>query len=205
MKYVKMLGLLAVAAAALMAFAGTASATTLTSPKGTTYTGVIKAETENGHAILHNAITTVECTGTVEGSVEKHGAGVTVEGKISSLTFTNCTGSNTVHDPVAKPGSLVVHAINCNASNECTGTVTSVGAEVVITNHAFGGSCIYTTGAGVDIGTLTPTNDTGGTATLDIEGTIPRTGGTLGAFCGSTGTWTGNYLITTPDSLYVNP
>ena len=31
MKYVKMLGLLAVAAAALMAFAGTASATTITS------------------------------------------------------------------------------------------------------------------------------------------------------------------------------
>ena len=52
MKYVKILGLLAVAATALMAFAATASATTATS-NGSTYTEGIKAANENGHGKLH--------------------------------------------------------------------------------------------------------------------------------------------------------
>ena len=80
MKYAKMLGLLAVAAAALMAFAGVASATTLTSPSGTTYTSTIKATSE-GTTTLHNSSLgiAVSCEeSTVEGKVEKHGSGVTV-------------------------------------------------------------------------------------------------------------------------------
>ena len=74
MKYLKMLGLMAVAAAAMMAFAGSASAATLTSPAGT-YAGpgtVIHAESE-GHATLDSPIGQIRCNSTVEGEVEKGG------------------------------------------------------------------------------------------------------------------------------------
>jgi hypothetical protein len=195
MKYAKMLGLLAVAAAALMAFAGFASASVVTSPAGTTYTGELKAETENGHAILHseNAPTafTVECGGTVTGKVEKHGSGVTPGGNISSLVFNNCTNGATV--VVNKAGSLEAHALGSG-----NGTVTSTGAEITIHVPVLNIKCIYTTNS-TDVGTLT-----GGTpATLDINSaTIPRTGGS--AFCGTGGFWTGNYKVTTPTSGFVS-
>jgi hypothetical protein len=195
MKYVKMLGLLAVAAAALMAFAGTASATVLTSPAGTVYTGEIKAETENGHAILHNAFTTVECNSFVTGKVEKHGAGVTAGGNISTLSFPTCTGDTVT---VTTPGSLEIHT---GANGH--GTLTSSGAAVSVFNHAFGGTCIYTTN-NTQIGTVTPAPSNTGHATLDISATIPRSGGSLGIFCGSTGSWTGNYKVTSPTGLRVS-
>ena len=72
MKYVKMLGLLAVAAAALMAFTGTAAATQVTSPAGTLYTGKITATSSNSE--LHGAFISVSCTSShVEGDVDSHG------------------------------------------------------------------------------------------------------------------------------------
>ena len=197
MKYVKMLGLLAVAAAALMAFAGTASATTLTSPAGTTYTGEIHA-VSIGHAVLHSSgISTVECSSTIAGTVESHGKGVTAKGKLSSLTFTGCTGSNTVTE-VPKKGELEIHWI----SGTSNGTVTASNQEVVVFNSPLNGTCIYTT-SNTNIGTLfggNPahlTTPTGGAV-------ITRSGGSLGAFCGSTGTWTATYEVTTPKPLLVS-
>lgn len=193
MKYAKMLGLLAVAAAAFMALVGTASATTLTSPTGTTYTGTIHAVSENGHVSLHSPLSTVECESTVEGKVEKHGAGVTVSGKISSLLFTECTNEDTV--TVKKAGSLEIHG-----TTGYDGTLTSTGAEIEVWSHSFNGSCIYTT-KDTHIGTLTGKTE----ATLDIDSAaIPRTGGTLGFLCGSSGEWTGNYVVTTPHTLLVD-
>ena len=96
MKYVKILGLLAVAATALMAFAATASATTVTSPHGTTYTGAIKAENEGGHVSLHNETANIECASTVEGTITTHGAGMTAKGPITHLHSTSCTNGWTV-------------------------------------------------------------------------------------------------------------
>jgi hypothetical protein len=193
MKYAKMLGLLAVAAAAFMALVGTASATTLTSPTGTTFTGSIHAVSENGHVKLHSPLSTIECNSTVQGEVKTHGSGVTASGPITSLLFTECTNENTV--TVKKAGTLEVHW-----TSGYNGTLTSSGAEIEVYSHSFGGSCIYTTNA-TDIGTIT-----GGTeATLDIDSAaIPRTGGSLGFFCGSSGEWTGNYKVTTPHTLYVD-
>lgn len=190
MKYVKILGLLAVAAAALMAFAGTAAATKVTTTTGgAAATPTIHAVT-SGHAILHGALGTVECNSTVEGSVTAHGAGVAASGPIKTLTFTGCTGTNTVTS-VPKTGSLAV-----NYTSGHNGTLTSTGAEVVVFNHSFGGTCIFTTN-NTAIGTVTGGNP----ATLHIAATIPRTGGTAGAFCGSTGTWTGTYNTTS--ALYI--
>jgi hypothetical protein len=190
MKHVKMLGLLAVAAAALMAFAGTASATTLTSPAGTAYTSTIKATST--HSSLHGSFISVTCThSAVEGKVETHGAGVTAGGKISSLSFGGCNYAVTVK----KTGSLEVHYANSGGG---TGTVTSTGAEIAI--HTSIGECIFTTSA-TDIGYLV--GSTTKHATLEIgSAAIPRTGGSF--FCGSSGEWTGDYTVTTPSTLYVD-
>jgi hypothetical protein len=198
MKYLKMLGLLATAAAALTAFASTASATTATSPKGTVYTGTYKAEAE-GKTSLHTPFAVITCgKSTVEGKVEQHGTGVTTTGKISLLTFTECNSSITV----LKTGSLEAHTTAVKGT-DADGTLTSSGAEVTVT--ILGVSCLYTTGAGTDIGTgsLTSTTTTGGNATLDVASSaIPRTGHS--AFCGSSGTWTGSYKVVTPSTLYID-
>ena len=215
MKYAKILGLMAVVAAALMAFAGSASATILTSPKGTNYTNTITAVNE-GNVSLDGAFTTVVCTAShVEGKVEEHGVGKTVKGKIEKLSFGGCNFPVTVNTG----GSLEVHAVSeiagsphnsiqgcVNAGQlDCTGTLTSTGAKVTITTSV--GTCVFTTNA-TDIGTLTPSNDTGGAATLDIggpngtTGRIPRTEGNF--LCGNSGQWTGAYTVTTPATLWID-
>ena len=187
MKYVKMLGLLAVAAAAMMAFAGVASATTLTSPSGTTYTGNIAASA--GLTELHGEAFSVACNkSAVSGKVEKHGAGVTAGGNIGSLTFSECSFPVTV----LKAGSLEVHATSGG-----NGTLTSSGAEITI-HGPFGINCLYKT-SGTDVGNLTG----GSNAKLDIDSSlIPRTGDS--AFCGAAGEWTGSYNVTTPNPLIVD-
>ncbi|HKF83819.1 MAG TPA: hypothetical protein VKB23_12775 [Solirubrobacterales bacterium] len=199
MKYVKMLGLLALAATALFAFAASASATTLTSPKGTVYTSTISASTE-GHAVLHDTSglgITIECNGGVSGTVTGHGTSKTVTGPISSLTWTNCTNNWAVS--TLKTGTLEAH----NIAGTENGTLTSTGAEVTTKQSTTGLHCIYSTNA-TDIGTLTSSTATGGNATLDIAATITRTGGSSGFFCGSAGTWTGSYKVTTPTTGYVD-
>jgi hypothetical protein len=196
MKFIKMLGLLAVAAAAMMAITATASATTLTSPTGTVWTGEIKAH--SSHTVLHGSFTDVTCTTSeVAGKIDQHGNGVTVKGNISKLTFTGCNFPVTVK----KAGSLELHAkTHTNPGVETTGTVTSTGAEITIETSI--ANCIFTT-TNTDIGTFTGTEDTGTTSRLDIESSnIPRTGHSI--FCGANGVWTGAYTITAPDNLWLD-
>src|SRR6186997_1262542 len=208
MRYVKILSLLAVVAAAAMAFAATASATTLTSPTGTTYTGTIHAHSE-GATELVGSFSTVKCgKSTVHGLVERHGTGVTAGGKITAktgLTFEECNFAPTV----LAPGELEVHAVTSTgaactggAGTYCTGTLTSKGAKVKVITSV--GECVFDTGTGTHIGVLTPTNDTKGHATLDINSSnIPRTEGNF--LCGTSATWKGSYTITTPSTLWINP
>lgn len=189
MKYTKILGLLTAAAAALMAFAGVASATTITSSSGPTPT----IEATSTHTELHGAFTSVTCAHSeVKGTVEKHGVGVTASGKISTLHFSNCS------DPVTvlKAGILEVHGTSTTGN----GTLTSSGAEIAIETSV--GECVFTT-SGTHIGTVTGSNHTGGNAIFHIESAnIPRTGGSF--FCGSSGVWTGTYTVGTPSTLEVH-
>ena len=187
MKYVKILGLLAVAAAALMAFAGTASADNVsTTTGGAAATPTIHAVSE-GHATLHNPIDKIECASTVEGTVTGHGAGQPVSGPINVLTFAPCT--NSWHVTATNAGTLSV-----SATSGHNGTLTSNGATVVSTR--FGVECRYATN-NTKIGTVTG----GSPATLHIEAAIPFHGGS--SFCGSGATtWTGSYETTAP--LFVN-
>jgi hypothetical protein len=218
MKYVKILGLLAVAAAALMAFAASASATTITggnnhaTATGSPYTETIKATVHTGkHAILQNPVAKIECHSIVEGKVESHGPGQTAKGKITKLQWGvhgvtdasgNLTGNctNGWHVTTVAAGELEVH---WKAEHE--GTVTSNGATVEATR--FGITCRYKT-ENTDIGTLTDSHKTGSTAspstaTFDIHGQIPFHSGS--GLCGTgTSTWEGSYLIETPDTLFID-
>ena len=190
MKYVKILGLLAVAAAAMMAFAGTASATTVTSSAGTTPTIESGAE---GHAVLDNPIAKIECASSVSGKVESHGSGVTAKGNIASLTFGSPVGTctNDWHVTVVSAGSLEIHSLGNG-----NGTLTSSGATVEATR--FGVNCRYATN-NTHIGTVTA----GEHATLHIQASIPFHSGSF--LCGSGATsWTGSYKVASPTNLSID-
>lgn len=200
MRYVKILGLLAVCAAALMAFVGTASAAKITSPAGTKYFGEIHATSE-GYAILHPSNTnqpTVPCKSTVSGKVEvndPHNGSPTTKasGKLTTLDWTGCTEG--YHATTEALGELSVESLGNG-----TGTVYSTGTTVNVTR--FGIECRYRTST-TDIGTLTDSNHTGGKATLDIEADIPWHNGSF--LCGTgTSAWTGSYEVDTPNPLYLD-
>lgn len=194
MRYLKMPILMALSLASLFAFAGAASATILTDAPVPGYTGIVKAESE-GALTLHGPIS-IFCKSSIEGNIERHGSGITTEGSITSLTLTEC-GSN--HATVKSGGSLEVHTEK--ASENGNGTLTSTGAQISINITSLGITCVYTTFE-TDIGILTGSSSTNGTAKVDLEGSLPRTGGSL--FCGSSAQMTGSYKITTPDYLDVD-
>ena len=189
MKYVKILGLLAVAAAAMMAFAVSASATTVTTTTGgAAATPTIHAVNEGGkHVKLANNIATIECQSTVGGKVESHGAGVTAKGNLTSLLFTSCT--NEWHVTATALGSLEVHWTSGH-----NGTLTSTGSKVSATRS--GVTCNYETN-NTKIGTVTG----GSPATLHIEASIPLAAGSS-FLCGSgSAKWEGAYVTT--EALYI--
>jgi hypothetical protein len=197
MRYTKSAVLLAVAAVAIAAFAASASATRITSPTGAVATPTIHAVSEEGavpgtkHVRIHNSATSIDCNSTFEWTVEGHGTGVTVIGKVTLLQFTGCTNNWTVI--VTSAGSLEVHW-----TSSYNGTVTSSGMTLDATLHTFFGTihCRYIT-ENTHIGTITGGNP----ATLHLEATFPFHSGS--GLCGSeTSRWTGTYITT--GSFYVD-
>ena len=196
MKYLKILGLAAVAAMAVMAFvgAGTASATvvckTTASPCGSQASELEATLTKGGTASLQaEGITLDTCTeGKVKGSITSQGATVTASGPVSAanLTWGNCTQTTTTNEG----GTLEVHSI----SGTENGTVTAKG--FVVTVNTIFGSCTYGFGTTAkDLGTLVG----GAPATLAIEASVPRISGP----CPATATWKANYTVTSPNPLYI--
>ena len=198
MRYIKMLSLAAVAAAALMAFvgAGTASATELYSSGGTLGSGTtVHAELEAGtEAILEAGFGTINCDkSSVQGKTSTAGSSSsTVSGPVSVLAFSECTGDTVT---VLKTGSLEIHHI----AGTHNGTLTSSGAEVTVINHDTGGThCIYKT-ENTDIGTLT--GSTTKDAILHADATLIRVPTSF--LCASEATWKATYKITSPTPLWV--
>lgn len=192
MRYVKMLGLMAVAAIAITALAATASATELTSSGSKVYTGKIEAQSEGGGVTLHGPAS-ITCNSGGSGSVEKHGSSIPVSGPVESWAFTNCP--NSMHAIIKKAGRLEVHPYEPAGD----GTVTSTGAEVEVKDTNTGINCIYTTNE-TFLGVLTGNKE--GKATLHVDTQkVPRTGGSI--FCGSSGELTGSYWVTGPEPLWV--
>ena len=204
MKYMGMLGLAAATAMALVAFgAGTASATTLTSPTGTVYKGEVVASAETTVTLKEEAFGTKTCTTSViKFTPNAQSEATTVTGAVSTLTFgtprvvggneeeSHCeNGAATIN--VLKTGSLEIHSI---AGTE-NGTLTSSGMEV--TTLKFGIHCIYTTN-NTHLGTITG----GKTATIDINAKMNK--GPTSPFCAEHSTWEGSYWVTTPDELFIS-
>lgn len=210
MRYLKMFRLAALAAA-LMAFlvVGTASATVIENVKGTPLPAgtSITAESEN-KTELHTPFGSINCVTSHVGGKTTNAGGVIegttvgVRGTVTSLSFSECNATITpvtVVDPKTTTkdyGSLEI----VSNSNGNDGALYGTGQEVTVSYLGF--HCIFKTNK-TKLGTVTGSGTTGSNATLDIEATLPRTGGNSGSFCGTTAQWTGSLKFTTPNPLYV--
>lgn len=203
MKYLKMLGLAAVAAMALMAFvgAGSASATVLCKtapvggvcPEGWDYA----AGTEGTASLTESLVLETKegtildtCSGsTVQSTLSNTGsAAETIKSKLSSITFTGCTKTT----DTINPGSGEVHWI-AGTSN---GTLTTFSTEVTV-NTIFG-SCVYGAKAtGTDYGTTVGGNP----GSLTLNTLIPRVSGNFA--CPAEARITGKYVATNPTNAWV--
>jgi hypothetical protein len=196
MKYMKILGLLSVAAAALTAFTASALATQVTAPAGTVYTGTVKGV--NQGAVSFDGTLEVTCnSGSIEGTIEQHGTSVTAKGRAVSFNWSEC-GDDEITGLVR--GTVEVHPLGNG-----NGTVTSSGTEATVLADTIFGTvhCIFTTN-NTHIGTVTGATSNSGHATVHLEGAIPRTGGTSGFLCGSSAEITGAGKVTSPTGLRID-
>jgi len=189
MKNLKMLGLVVMAAASMMAFAGSASAATFTSPTGTEYTGAVDATLE-GSALLKAGFAEDTCTestaaGEITTNNDTHAAG-----PFTIIAFVKC--SLTTH-VLSSTGTLTIAKSNTAVS----------GTGVEVTVSALGTSCVYGLGAGTALGTATNTS-VGGVdkVTLAIKASLSKISG--GFACANPASWTANYIVTTPTSSFVD-
>jgi hypothetical protein len=213
MKYVKMMGLAALAALALTAVigAGTASAK-ICSTEGTgeacggthgkVYTGEIHAVNET-NAVLTSGFITVTCTtSTIQGTV----TGATTSGNITAVTFSGCSantgGTCTAKTTASEANKYPAKAFHGAAAPNANMTVTNVTGEFTCTVFGSTVVCKYTaTDAGGANEILIKGSDTAPT----VEATsvkLTKDEGSSG-LCSSTATWTAKYSVTTPKSLVV--
>jgi len=210
MKYLKMLGLAAVAAAALTAFvgAGTASANTVLCHTTVT-TGCAAAGWDwgtgkvldtslasGGTARLTDTsgfIAIATCTGgTVEGELNRT---TTPRGAVTAANVT-WSGCSQTTDTLTG-GELEIHHI----AGTHNGTVTATGFAVTV---PFGSAtCAYGFNAARDIGTLT-TSANGLDASLSINVAVNLDANHSSASgCPSSGKWIATYTQTTNTALYI--
>jgi hypothetical protein len=198
MKHLKMLGLFVMAAAALMAFAGSASAATFTAPAGTEYTGSVDASLESGTtALLKAGFAEITCTsstvkGTLTTNSETEASGPltstkNANGDPEGIEFGGC-GSATV--TTLSVGSLKILKSNTE--------VKAINSEV--TTAVLGTSCVYGgSAAGTKLGTA---SNTASGVTLNITAQLERKSG--GFLCANPAEWTAKYLVTTPTGSVVD-
>jgi len=192
MKYLKMLGLGALAATALTAFAAsTASATTLEiggvpQNKEVTISASLKTGTSAVLRTTGEAFANTCTESTVHGETTAPYTNTTyVTGPITTLTFDKCTEEPVTVD---KPGKLYVHW-----ESGTNGTVFSEEAEVTVPTPFGKVNC--KTGTGTKIGTLTGVAS--GNATMHINGVLNC------GFLLPSAVWTGTYTVTSPSGLGV--
>ena len=199
MKYLKMLGLVAVAAAALMAFvgAGMASATVIcqnnlnTEKCSAPYPIGTKGKaslTESLKAVTTEGTVLDTCAGSVvESTLENAGsATTTVKSGVSTITWSSCTVTTTT----LSGGFAELHHI----AGTDNGTLTTFNTRVTINTGLFG-SCVFTSGNGTDVGTTVGGNP----GSLTLNTTFTKESG----FCPNTIRITGKYIATEPKNAWV--
>jgi hypothetical protein len=191
MKYIKMLGLAAVAAMGLMAFAGSASATELYNGATTLKAGtVLDFSLKSGSSALLTETgggTLDTCTGgTVKGKITNAGSSTTtVTGENTSITWSGCTFPTTT----VTLGKLEAHQVAAT-----TNATLTADAEIGVTiNTVFFGSCVYGVKAGTDLGLVTAGNP----ATFTANAVAIKLSGSAFA-CPETSKWQASYTSTEP-------
>jgi len=203
-----MLSLAAVAAMALTAFLGANSASAATFcktqpnpanecpagwhfPIGTTIHITLKPGTSTN---LENTAgeTIVTCT---ESTIKAHttttgGLNQPIKSAITALIEGSPTTPCTTTTDTTVLGELEVEATSGG-----NGTISGKGTKV--TMNIFGVSCVYGTGAGTVLGTVTG----GEPATVDVNAVVNKQEG--GFLCPSTTRWTATYVITEPQPLWI--
>lgn len=191
MTHLKMLGLAAVAAIALMASAaGSASATTLEVGRVTQNSSVsVSAEAVFSSAIIartDGSLANACCFNSLGWVTFGPYTGTSVTGPVTILSFTGCERTVTVH----KSGTLHVERI----FGSTDGTVSSSGAEITVGSPF--GTLNCKTGSGVDIGRLT--GKASGNAEIDISAVLNC------GFLVPSATWKGSLRVTSPAGLGVS-
>jgi hypothetical protein len=201
MKYLKMLGLALIAAAALTSFIGasTASATVLykTTPSLQTLgVGTIldfSLQSGTSASLVTTAGESLDtCTSsTVKGKITNEGsATTTTTGEITELTWGGCTFPTVT----LVKGKLEVHHI----AGTTNGLLTADGETTVTINTVFFGSCIYGVTAGTTLGELT-----GGDPAIFHANAVAKKISGSGFTCPETSKWTATYVSTEPTSIDV--
>lgn len=207
MKQVKILGLMIVAAAALMTTVGatTAAATeTALCKEKTTISGLpicqephlYKSGTKI-HAVQETFMfietpmgEPVECEETTLQLTTEATTAMPLKAKVEAFTFNKCGPYSMT---TKTNGTLDIEIIDLPEWTH-NGTLTFTGTEVKITTP--GVECIYSVGHS---GTLTG----GAMATIDLKGTLTKVGGNV--FCpAGNGSWIAFYKVTSPTPLWVS-
>ncbi len=205
MKYLKMLGLAVVAAAALMAFvgAGTASADELCTtaanaenmcPTGNKITEIHASLTKGKSSVLENTEgeTIVTCTaGTVKGKITSGNETkkTSMSGAIEALTWGEAGTTCSLPTTTTVKGIL-------DASSGGGGATAVKATETQVTiNTIFFGSCVYGAGTGLNLGSIAS-----GGNTLSINAVVNKISG--GALCPETSKWTAEFTVTNHNKVF---
>jgi hypothetical protein len=187
MKHARTLGLLVGAVVSLTAFVGGASAApVLTSPAGTEYTGAVEITLESGSSTVFKAGLEDSCSGTKVTGKSILNTLTQVIIILTAIQNLGCTQDTTT----VKTGELVINDAGEAFTKE---------SRIEIKATSLGITCFYGAETGsVKIGTFT-----GGTpAKLDVNTTtLQRESGSNAFFCAEKGTWTGNFVVTSPSTL----
>lgn len=214
MKQLKILGLAVVAAAALMAFVGTGTAsatfTSLCKAPTTTEAGLpicegehiypagtrVHAELQPGARLsIGTGLGVVECAQSTIDVLTEQKTEIPLGAIVNAFTFGGCfNGAEEVEVKTIKKGTLDIELIDLPEWTH-NGTLTFTGTEVTVFFKNLGVHCIFAPG---DTGTLTG----GPMATIDLVGNWPRIAG--GMLCPPNANVTGFYTVTTPEPLWVS-
>jgi hypothetical protein len=196
MKHLKIFGLAAVAALALIAIAGvgSASATRLCAENATPCPEAKRwkngqaftSSLETGGAVLDAGFYRIECTtSSINGEILNEGGAGAVIIDLETVSFANCGCPVTT----LKAGTMSVE----HTASTMNGKLTTANLEITFNCM---GHCIYGEGA---LGTLTG----GAMGTMDVNGTMNRVAGAAPG-CPATINWKGSYTVTSPEALYVS-
>lgn len=198
MKHVKILGVLTAVVTALMAFAASAGATTITNGS-TEAAGTLSATNESNISLKSQGLEITCQHSGLEGTIVEQGTGKTAVATLGVLTFSECSQ----HIKVVIKGKLEVHWTS-GSNGLVTGCCTTL--EVDYTTIFGTVHCNYFASSPIQLGTVTgAANHTTGTGTLDVNtaGVPVEEGGSSG-LCGAFASLTGNYKVNAPQGMTVD-